>query len=279
MHQLMNEQHRVRVQNLLQSLTLTERDYGPFFLSDLTGLLKDVFTTAPKIRGTVRKLEELTVEKLEELPQYNTWMNSLQSSLLVLSGSNYDTHYNRGGLCWLSSAIPAVATKVSPECPRAFYSARRSDRSSRGSANAAFSTVLLQIMEANADLCLKLFSSIQSKAANGNWKDMAIRELTVCVIDLVKASSNETFYLLFDRIDLLDMPPRDFIIELVKIIKVCRKEGQIVKILATAETAGWRDVESNLANNDGGPIRSAAGLEEGELLLKLKWDQSVKDDW
>ena len=262
------DQHRRYIQQLLRCFLLSDRDYATSNLQDLVELLSGVFAKAPRKPG--RKdlyLRELTFDGLLQLAEYQKWKSSSRSSLLVLSGSNYDTHHLRTGLCWLSPAITEVASNLDQRYT-AVYCPRRVDRYSTGTARKAILTMILQLMDADMGLCGEIFDFV-----DGSWLEASIDELMEHMRKVIDCSSAETITLLFDRIDALDdASPKEFIIQLLKLI---RPQKKVVKILVTVDGAGWMRDEALLASNNGEAFRDE--LREDQLILKLQWAQTEVD--
>ncbi|ORY14029.1 hypothetical protein BCR34DRAFT_599445 [Clohesyomyces aquaticus] len=265
-------QHRRHIRQLRQNLSLSTNDYVSPTLEDLRNILEGSFSKSPRRAGKKDKvLMELNLIKLLQLPEFKRWQNGPRSSLLVLSGSNYDDHYSRTRLCWLSSAIIEVASNIAPNHGRAVYSPRRVlPPTSTESPQKALSTAVIQLLEADMALCDEVVDMINCSAG------VSIKEQIKNLEIIMEHSSASTIYLLFDRIDLFDkhgVSPVDFIISLLRVIKV---QGKVVKVLVTAEGVRWKKDEELLASNNGKALRD--GLEDEQLILKLQWMQPEAED-
>ncbi|KAH9862851.1 hypothetical protein J1614_010944 [Plenodomus biglobosus] len=264
------DQHRSNIRQLLRCFMLSDRDNAAPTRQDLAKLISGAFVKAPRKPGRKdKRLLELTFDGLLQLAEYTRWKDSSRSSLLVLSGSNYDDHHARNGLCWLSSAITEVAANLD-EKYTTVYCPRRVDRYSSGSARRAILTAIFQLMDMDMRLCGEMFDFIQSNAYNKVWSEAPINELIEHMRKVIERSSAEAIFLLFDRIDILDdASPKDFIIFLLRLVRLQEK---VVKVLVTVDGAGWTRDEALLASNNGEALRD--DLSEDQLILKLQWAQT-----
>ncbi|KAJ4291003.1 hypothetical protein N0V90_010199 [Kalmusia sp. IMI 367209] len=266
-------EHHKRVRSLCRIFSLGNKDNEAPILSDMSQLLEGKFSKSPR-RARLKDvvLAEITAADLQQLPQYRDWLSSPHSSLLLLSGKNYDMYTSGRGLCWLSPVIPLVISALSSPQPRAIYSAKRRLGPEQSTAFKALSTIMFQIMAACPEVCNTMCDAIEYEFRNKEWRSQSIQAITQRIIDAIEASSHTEFFLLLDRIDLLeDMGVPDFIRE---VLQLFAGHGKAVKVLATADSARWRREEKLLAEDNGRSLRY--DLKPNQLLLKLAWDQTVR---
>ncbi|KAJ8107074.1 hypothetical protein OPT61_g9116 [Boeremia exigua] len=270
LHKDQEDQHKREIAQVLRWFKLSEHDCAASTRHDLTKLLSGTFAKAPRRPGRKdRCLQEITIDSLLQIAEYTRWIASSLSALLVLSGSNYDSHPSRTGLCWLSPAITAAAATLNETCTTV-YPPRSVNRHSTGTASTAIATAVFQLMHMDTRLCAEVFDLFNSRANKRVWSEAPLTDLMAHMDKAIECSSAPTVFLLFDRIDLLDdASPREFIVLLLKLV---RPQAKVVKILVTVDGAAWRGDEALLAGNNGEALRD--GLGDDQLLLKLQWTQT-----
>lgn len=241
-------------------------------LASTRELLHGSFTVSPQRLGFRDiHLQEITLEELEKQSQYISWKESPKSSLLVLSGYNFST-YNKGyGLCWLSPAALQVAAAFSSN-PIAFYTARSGTRSPKRSARGALSSTLLQLLNADRELCADRYEYVKREVSDAQGQSLTISACAECLTNVISASGRTPIYILLDRVELFyDIEIKDFLFELRDIV---RQATKTVKILVIADSLEWKDEENRAAKFGSRYLQCRP--EENILFLKLQCQQAQK---
>lgn len=241
---------------------------------------KDAFGLSPR-RKASKKLQTLGITGREKQPPYLAWKTCNHSSLLLLSGENTDDYVAGQGLCWLSPAAFEVATAlIGPESRLAFYSTCRSIghryRFIKESKEKLLAAVILQILHWDLDLFGTMYDDIKRTAQGLSSKEDPLEEQELLLIRILSQRTNpEPVYIILDRIDGFEDSPVFEVVE--ALLDVIQSAPIIVKILAVAHSAFWKQAETQCLNTDGRILSSRRGLKENQFLFKIGWRQEEID--
>lgn len=241
---------------------------------------RDAFGLSPRFRGS-KKLQTLGISGLEKQQPYLAWKNCNHSSLLLLSGENFDNYEAGEGLCWLSPAAFEVTTAlIGLKSRLAFYSTRRSPGhryiATKESKEKLIAAIILQILHWDSGLFGTMYDGVKRTAQGLTAKENPFEEQKLLLIRILNQWTNPGHvYIIMDRIDgFEDSPVLDVVEALLDVIQEARI---IVKILAVAHSAFWKRAEKQCHDTDGRLLSSGRRLKENQFLYKVCWKQEEID--
>lgn len=240
-------------------------------LASAEKLLKDSFALSRRRAGLRNlNLQQITLEELEGQNEYVCWKEKPESAILVLSGYNFDNSTSGSGLCWLSPAALQVAATL-PRKSFAYYTARKELGFTAGSPSTALSSLAIQLLSADNDLCAREHASIiRETKPHGN--DIPMEKSAKLLKETIGSSTQSSIHIILDRVDLFpENQQHDLLLELVRIVRHSRN---VIKILVVADSLIWRNYECLLSMSQGGFLVHSS---ENILFLKLRWHQQKKE--
>jgi hypothetical protein len=136
-----------------------------------------------------------------------------------------------------------------------------------------FSSFILQLLDANNDLCFGVYHSIKRILTGPSMEDDKTQTLLQCLIDIVGHSTEDPLYIILDRVDLvLDSKVLECLRMLLHLAEVSKN---VVKILVVAKSIGWEDDE-DLLRQDG----TVQGIKRDEnlLMMNVQWKQGTEKE-
>jgi hypothetical protein len=268
------EGHLNRISDLRSHLA------GQTTIFDTAGLMTD---TSKKLEGVFAKrsrpaprsdikLQQISIDELKRVnDKFELWRTSDSSSLLLLSGYS-DPFYATAKLCWLSPVAVEIAKTLRPDL-LAYYSVSYDTPASMRTLDVVFSSFILQLLDANNDLCFGVYHSIKRILTGPSMEDDKTQTLLQCLIDIVGHSTEDPLYIILDRVDLvLDSTVLECLRMLLHLAEVSKN---VVKILVVAKSIGWEDDE-DLLRQDG----TVQGIKRDEnlLMMNVQWKQGTEKE-
>lgn len=245
----------------------------------------NAFAKAIRRKGTTQ-LQQISIGLLRDFQLYEPSPKTSRSSLLVLSGLNFDRYDTGDYLCWLSP----ITTEIAEEYPRnqrsegkcrlLFHSAC-SDQKSRFSAkkepvDVCLSRFIIQFLRSDDDFFLKHRQSIEDdiKASSRHRSDTLQLLLEGC-------HRTDEVCIIIDRLDHIAPmsddgdSDEDYVSDLLEsILKIVSTASCKIRLVVTVDASKWPRVRKDSDFETKWKIwRRRNTLEHFAPLFKIDWHQ------
>ena len=259
------------------------------FIAQCRMLHADAFAEAVR-RKNNKKLQQINIELVEELGLYQPWNQATGSSVLILTGYNFDMYETGLYLCWLSPFTTSLADMhLSNQVPGSknrvlFFSAYR-DEASRFKRR----TELPNLDQLLVSLILQMlhwdnFLEEHGHFVEGN-KSGGIRKRMEILKDLLGVCQpSDELYLIIDRIDGIRPPDDEDDSEycedsvshnLELILEIVDAAPCTVRMLVVADACGWSKVRTDTDMEGRWKIwKRQIGLDKFSMVCKVGWNQA-----
>ena len=238
-------------------------------------------------RRSNKKLQQISIELVEELGLYQPWNQATGSSVLILSGYNFDMYETGLYLCWLSPFTTTLADiHLSNQFPGSknrvlFFSAYRDEasrfqkRTELPDLDQLLNSLILQMLHWDN------FLEEHGHLVEGNM-NVGIRERIEMLKDLLGVcKSSDKLYLIIDRIDGIRAPDDDESCEdsvsrnLGLILEIIDTASCTVRMVVVADASGWSKVRTETDMEGRWKIwKRQIGLSKFSMVCKVGWNQA-----
>ena len=235
-----------------------------------------------------KKLQQINIELVEELGLYQPWDQATGSSVLILTGYNFDMYETGLYLCWLSPFTTTVADMHrSNQVPGSrtrvlFFSACR-DEASRFKKKSE----LPNLDQLLVSLILQMLHWDDFLEENGHLvegnESGGVRKRIEILKDLLGACKpSDELYIVLDRIDGIrasnddDQSCEDSVSRnLELILEIANAASCTVRMVVVADASGWSKVSTDTDMEGRWKIwKRQIGLQKFSMVCKVGWDQA-----
>ncbi|KAL2045968.1 hypothetical protein ABVK25_011893 [Lepraria finkii] len=216
---------------------------------------------------------QMTFDLLQSNAEYQLWMNSPGSSLLVFAGSTEpDGQLSETPLCWLSPAALHVVNQFSSDRKKvAFYSCQSDSNKDYRSSRLLISSLLCQLLSWQPEMFRHKLKDFETTVESDRWKSKDDRDAMDLHFDLLRRTldlfpMNEELAIVLDRLDLCQAPKHLFLKALQGLVRHRRDNLKILVVMDRLSDDYERDECRRL-------LRSSAKYHS---LGRMNWDQVRK---
>lgn len=243
-------------------------------------------------RKRSKKLQQMSLDLVKTSAFYKSWHEATKSSVLILSGSNFDMYEAGLFLCWLSPITTEFAeTQLSNQVPSKqcrvlFFSACRDGASRHGKRKEllsdSFSHFISQILHWDTEFVDQNCQSVEDdvKDLTRQRKDTLQRLLGAC-------KCFDQVYIIIDRLDCIAPPNTDdesdedavsgnlaALLDTV-CLAVCN-----VKLMITIDADQWSEVRNDAdMERRWGIWQTQIELKHYSMYYKIGWTQPEAQRW
>ena len=185
---------------------------------------------------------------------FDRWHGDPCSSLLLLTGENFDNYEKGSGLCWLSSATLDLVEHLLKDSQVLFYSGCRDEGSRWAEVKETianiFASFVFQILKWDEEFFLEYFKTVEQRLNNPGWKSTELEERLRSRTDLVvfllnSWTKSKRIYFVIDRIDKFghgpDDTPEDLIEEILQVVGGINHEVKVFIVASSLICLGTDD--------------------------------------
>ena len=251
----------------------------------------DAFAEAVRPRRS-KKLQQIDLDLVKTFAFYRLWYEVTGSSVLILSGSNFDTYETGRCLCWLSPITTKFAeTQLSSQVPPRknqvlFFSACRDVASRYGKKKErladCFSHFISQMLHWDTEFVDQNCQLVEDdvKDVTRQRKDTLKRLLGAC-------KCFDQVYIIIDRLDCIapsdadDEPDEDTVSgNLAAILDTVSAATYNVKLMITIDAVEWSAVKNDADMERRWKIwKTQIELKQFSMFCKIGWTQPEVQNW
>ena len=248
----------------------------------------DAFTEAVR-RKNNKKLQQINIELVEELGLYQPWNQATGSSVLILTGYNFDMYETGLYLCWLSPLTTSLAdmhlsNQDSGSKKRVLFFSAYPNEASRFKRRIE----LPDLDQLLVSLILQVLHWDNFLEEHGHFveEDMSggIRKRTEILKDLLGAcKSSDQLYIIIDRIDGIRPSDDDDDSEscedsvsrnLELILEIVDAASCTVRMAIVADACEWSKVRTDTDMEGRWKVwKRQIGLNKFSMVCKVGWNQ------
>lgn len=203
-------------------------------------LYADAFAVSVRRGSKGILLQQADVHLLRQDDYFDRWHDDPQSSLLLLTGENFD-NYNKGsGLCWLSCATLSVVKHLPIDSQVLFYSGCRDEDSrwpsQKETIGNIFTSFVFQILQWDKAFFLEHYKTVEQTLKRPTWRsterEVKLQQRIDLMISLLDSwTRSKRIYMVIDRIDKFEHEPEDTPEDLIEeILAAVGKMNREVKV-------------------------------------------------
>ncbi len=252
----------------------------------------NAFAEAVRRKGT-KKLQQISIGLLKDFHLYENSPKSTESSVLVLSGLNFDSYATGDRLCWLSPVTTEIAEKYRSiqqsegKCRLLFHSAC-SDQKSRfrdqkEPIDTCLSRFILQLLQSDDDFFSKHRQIVEDDIKDSNRPRSETLQLL-----LEGCPRADEVCIIIDRLD--HMAPtsdddtdsdEDYVSDLLRsILEVVSTASCKIKLIVTIDASKWPLVRKDSDFESKWKIwKRDNKLGKFSALFKIDWQQPELQPW
>ena len=239
-----------------------------------------------------KKLQQMSLDLVKTSAFYKSWHEATESSVLILSGSNFDTYEAGRFLCWLSPITTEFAeTQLlnqvpSKQCRVLFFSACRDGASRYGKRKEllsdCFSHFISQILHWDTEFVDQNCQSVEDdvKDLTRQRKDTLQRLLSAC-------KCFDQLYIIIDRLDCIAPPNTDDESDedavsgnLAALLDTVCLAACNVKLMITIDADQWSEVRNDADMEKRWRIwQTQIKLKHYSMYCKIGWTQPEAQSW
>jgi hypothetical protein len=232
----------------------TEELEQKIIIKSCQSLYRDAFKVSARKRGKDKLLQQADVNLLRKEVLFDRWHDDPRSSLLLLTGENFDNYETGSGLCWLSSATLDLVEHLLKDWQVLFYSGCRDEDSRWAEVKETianiFTSFVFQILKWDEEFFMTHFKTVEQRLKNPSWKstelEEQLRNRTDLVIFLLNSwTKSERIYFVIDRIDKFghgpDDTPEDLIEEILRVVGRINHEVKVFIVASSLICLGTDD--------------------------------------
>ncbi|KAL8895481.1 MAG: hypothetical protein Q9207_008157 [Kuettlingeria erythrocarpa] len=252
----------------------------------------NAFTEAVRRKGT-KKLQQISIGLLKDLHLYENSTKTNESSVLVLSGLNFDSYATGDRLCWLSPVTTEIAEKYqlnqqSEGKRRLLFHSACSDPKSRfreqkEPSDVCLSRLILQLLLSDDD-----FFSKHRQVVEDNIKDSNRHRSDTLQLLLEGCPRTDEVCIIIDRLD--HMAPtsdddtdsdEDYVSDLLRsILEVVSTASCKIRLVVTIDASNWPRVRKDSDFESKWKIwKRDNNLGKFSALFKIDWQQPELRPW
>ena len=251
----------------------------------------DAFAESVRLKGS-KKLQQIDLDLVKTFAFYKLWYEVTGSSVLILSGSNYDLYDTGRYLCWLSPittkfAEAQLSSQVPPRKNKVlFFSACRDDASRYGRRKElladCFSHFISQMLHWDTEFVDQNCQVVEDdvKDVTRQRKDTLQRLLGAC-------KCFDQVYIIIDRLDRIAPSDADDELDedtvsgfLAAILDTVSAAPYNVKLMITIDAAGWPKVKNDADMERRWKIwKTQMELKHYSMFCKIGWTQPEAQNW
>ena len=239
----------------------------------------DAFATSVRLKAS-KKLQQISLELIRDSNFYKEWNEATESSVLILSGSNFDLYETGLHLCWLSPITTELAEPLLATSKVLFFSACQDEASRRSTKKGlladCFSNFILQMLHWDTDYVDRNLQSVSDDMSDSvpPRKDTLKRLLEAC-------NCFDQVYIIIDRLDRItapdddDDPYEDSVGKVLEAIleTVCAASCK-VRLMITIHADRWHGVDNDADMDSRWKIwKGQLPLERYSMFCKIGWKQ------
>ena len=239
-----------------------------------------------------KTLQQISLEYVKDFGFYKPWYEATKSSVLILSGSNFDGYDSGHHLCWLSPITTEFAeTQLSSQVPGKksqllFFSACQDEASRygkrKGRLDDCFSHFISQMLHWDIAFVDKCRQSVEDdvKDMTRRKKDTLKRFLEACI-------HFDQVYIIIDRLDCFapldndDESDKETVSgTLEAVLDSVGTASCNVKLMITIDAAQWPDVRTDAQMERRWKIwKRQLELKHHSMFCKIGWTQPELENW
>lgn len=252
----------------------------------------NAFAEAVRRKGP-KKLQQISIGLLKDFHLYEHSPKSTQSSVLVLSGLNFDSYTTGDRLCWLSPVTTEIAEKYqldqrSGGKSRLLFHSACSDQKSRFSeqkepVDLCLSRFILQLLLSDDD-----FFSRHRQSVEDDIKDSSRHRSDTLQLLLEGCHRTDEVCIIIDRLD--HMAPisdddtdsdEDYVSDLLRsILEVVSTASCKIRLIVTIDASKWPRVRKDSDFETKWKIwKRSNKLGQFSALFKIDWQQPELRPW
>ena len=286
------QQRRDQVVHMERQLGLSKGQADPdTMIRQCKKLHKDAFAQAVRKKGA-KQLQQINIRLLEEFHLYDSSDRTAASSVLILTGSNFDFYESGSRLCWLSPVTTEIAEiyrsrmREEGKSRVLFYSAC-SDKGSRfsnrkESFDVCLSQFIMQVLLWADEYFSKYRQIVEDDIGDNN------RQRSDTLASLLEGLHGlDEVCIIIDRLDRIAPPAGgeasddDEVGDLLeKILEIVSTASCKIKLIVTVDASGWPQVRRDA---DFGGIwkiwKTRINLQNFSSYYKVDWQQPELTQW
>ncbi|KAL8854295.1 MAG: hypothetical protein Q9221_001009 [Calogaya cf. arnoldii] len=252
----------------------------------------NAFAKAVRKRAT-KQLQQISIGLLHDFHLFEPSMKKTESSVLVLSGLNFDCYDTGDHLCWLSPVTTEIAEKCQMnqrsegKCRLLFHSAC-SDQTSRYREkkeliDVCLSRFVLQLLLSDDDFLPKHRQSIED-----DIKDSSRHRSETMQLLLEGCHRTDEVCIIIDRLDHIAPTPddndsvdKDYVSDVLEsILKIVSTASCKISIIVTIDASKWPQVRTDSDFESKWKIwKRRNTLKNFSPLFKIDWQQPEVQPW
>ncbi|KAI4256876.1 MAG: hypothetical protein L6R42_005972 [Xanthoria sp. 1 TBL-2021] len=250
----------------------------------------NAFAKAVRRKGT-KYLQQISIGLLQDLHLYEPFLRPTESSVLVLSGSNFDRYDTGDYLCWLSPVSTEIAEKYplnqrsEGKCRLLFHSAC-SDQTSRFSGKKELIDVCLSRFIIQLLLSDDNFFSKHRQSIEDDIKDSSRHRSETMQLLLEGCHRTDEVCIIIDRLDHIapisddcDLD-EDYVSDLLEHLKIVSTASCTIRLIVTIDASRWPQVRRDSDFETKWKIwKRRNTLEKFSPLFKIDWQQPELQPW
>ncbi|KAL8750952.1 MAG: hypothetical protein Q9199_006741 [Rusavskia elegans] len=251
----------------------------------------NAFAKAVRRKGT-KYLQQISIGLLQDLHLYEPFLKPTESSVLVLSGSNFDRYDTGDYLCWLSPVSTEIAEKYplnqrsEGKCRLLFHSAC-SDQTSRFSGKKELIDVCLSRFIIQLLLSDDNFFSKHRQSIEDDIKDSSRHRSETMQLLLEGCHRTDEVCIIIDRLDHIapisddcDLD-EDYVSDLLEsVLKIVSTASCTIRLIVTIDASRWPQVRRDSDFETKWKIwKRRNTLEKFSPLFKIDWQQPELQPW
>ena len=286
------QQQRDQVVHMERQLGLNKEQSNPnIMIRQCRKLHKDAFTKAIRKKGA-KQLQQISLGLLEDFHLYDSSDRTAASSVLVLTGSNFDFYESGDHLCWLSPVTTEIAeiylSKMREEDKSRFlYHSACSDDGSRfrnrkEPFDVCLSQFIMQVLRWGDEYFSEYRQIVEDDIRDNN------RQRSETLASLLEGLHGlDEVGIIIDRLDRIAPPDGggasddDEVSDLLeRILEIVSTASCKIKLIVTVDASGWPQVRKDADLEERWKIwKRRINLQKFSPYYKVDWQQPELPQW